>query len=156
MIIKPNYIIIPIITIAVSVIGSMITSKGMQWYKTINLPSFTPPGSFIGAVWTMIFILATISALIVWNKMPQEGNFWWIIALFLINAGLNVFWSYLFFGKHMLNVAFIEAGLLDLTVITLIILIWPVSRLAAGLLIPYAAWVAFATYLSYIIWSLNK
>jgi len=41
-------------------------------------------------------------------------------------------------------------------VIGLMILIWPVSRLAAGLLIPYAGWVAFATYLSYIIWSLNK
>ena len=154
--IKLNYIIIPLITIAVSVLGSWITKKGMQWYDTIKLPSFTPPGYIIGIVWTIIFILATTSLLIVWNKMPQEGNFWWIIALFLINAGLNVFWSYLFFGKHMLNAAFIEAGLLDLSVIGLVILIWPVSRLAAGLLIPYAAWVAFATYLSCIIWSLNK
>ena len=154
--IKLNYIILPLITIFVSILGSWITKRGMEWYDTINLPSFTPPGSYIGAIWTVIFILATISALIVWNKMPHEGNFWWIIALFLINAGLNVFWSYLFFGRHMLNAAFIEAGLLDLSVIGLMILIWPVSRLASALLIPYAAWTAFATYLSYIIWSLNK
>lgn len=154
--IKPNYIIIPLITIFVSVLGSMITSSGMKWYKTLKLPAFTPPGAAIGAVWTVIFILATISLLIVWNKFQNTEQFWIIIGLFAVNAFLNVFWSYLFFGVHMLNAAVVEAALLDLSVIVLIVLIWPFSRLAAGLLIPYAAWTAFATYLTYIIWSLNK
>lgn len=154
--IKPNYIIIPLITILVSVIGSFATSRGMDWYRTINLPEITPPGQFIGTVWTILFILATISALIVWNTAERTGNFKLIIALFIANAILNVLWSYMFFGAHWIGPAVIEAGLLGLSVIMLIIFIWPVSKLAAGLLMPYAGWVAFATYLTYTIWQLNK
>jgi len=154
--IKPNYIVIPLITIFVSVIGSTITTKGMTWYKTINLPKITPPGQVIGTVWTILFILTTISVLIIWNTAQKTDNFKLIIALFVINAFLNILWTYLFFGKHLIGPAIIEAGLLGLSVIILIIFIWPVSKLAAGLLIPYAGWVAFATYLTYLIWSLNK
>jgi len=154
--IKPNYIIIPLITILVSLIGSFVTSRGMNWYKTINLPEITPPGQLIGTVWIILFILATISALIVWNTAQKTNNFKLIIALFVINAFLNVLWSSIFFGAHWIGPAIIEAGLLGLSVILLIIYIWPVSKLAAGLLIPYAGWVAFATYLTYTIWSLNK
>lgn len=154
--IKPNYIIIPLITILVSVIGSFVTSRGMNWYKTIHLPEITPPGQFIGAVWTILFILATISALIVWNTAERTGNFKLIIGLFVINAFLNVLWSYMFFGAHWIGPAIIEAGLLCLSVIILVISIWPSSKLAASLLIPYAGWTAFATYLTYTIWQLNK
>jgi tryptophan-rich sensory protein len=35
------------------------------------------------------------------------------------------------------------------------VLVGPLSRLAALLLAPYAAWVTFATYLSYSVWRLN-
>lgn len=151
-----NYIVIPLVTLGVAWLGNWLTSGGMEWYKTIKLPAWTPPGSVIGFAWTIIFILSTISALIVWNKFSHDKRFAWIIGLFLINAGLNVFWSFLFFNQHLIGWAVIEAGLLGLSVIGLIILIGPISRLAAWLLVPYAAWVAFATYLTYIIWALNK
>ncbi|MBD3361761.1 tryptophan-rich sensory protein [Candidatus Woesearchaeota archaeon] len=153
---KPNYIIIPLVTILVSVIGSYLTSSGMNWYKTIELPSFTPPGSFIGAVWTVIFVLTTISALIVWNNYSGTEKFWWIIGLFMANAILNLLWSLLFFNQHLIFLAIFDAAFLDLIVIALMILIWPLSKLGAGLLLPYAIWAAFATYLNYRIWLLNK
>ncbi len=151
---KPNYIVIPLITVATISVGSWITSAGMSWYKTINLPVFTPPGSFIGTVWTTLFILATISALIVWNKAwRQRKN---IIGIaFVLNILLNVGWSFLFFGLHLIGPAIYEAGLLAVSVLVLIILIWPVSKTASWLLVPYLAWTAFATYLTYIIYSLN-
>ncbi len=153
---KPNYIIIPLITILTAVFGGWLTSGGMKWYKTIKLPDWTPPGSFIGAVWTIIFILSTISALIAWNKTPHNYTFWWIIGTFLVNAILNVFWSYLFFNQHLIGPAIFEAALLGLSVIALIVFIWPIAYWAALLLIPYAAWVVFATYLTYAVWFLNK
>jgi len=152
---KLNYIIIPLIVFLVAFAGSLITSGGMDWYKTINLPVWTPQGSVIGAVWTTIFILSAISALIVWNKFPRGRSFSWIFIIFGINALLNIFWSYLFFDKHLLDFAFWEAGFLFISVVLLIILIRPVSRLAAILLYPYAIWGAFATYLTYTVWMLN-
>ncbi|MFH1427428.1 MAG: TspO/MBR family protein [Patescibacteria group bacterium] len=153
---KLNYFIIPIITIFVATLGSYLTSQGMDWYKSINLPSWTPPGGVIGAVWTLIFILGTISALIFFNKAEHNSLFNWIIIVFIINAFLNVFWSYLFFYQHLISPAIFEAATLAASVIILIILIWPISRLAASLLIPYATWVMFATYLTYSVWLVNK
>lgn len=152
---KLNYITIPLMTILVAGVGSWLTSSGMDWYGTINLPEWTPAGSVIGAVWTTIFILTTLSALIVWSRANRNRRFWWIIVIFLINAFLNVFWSFLFFSQHLIGPAIWEAGLLDASVIALIILIWPISRLASILLVPYAGWVAFATYLTYTVWLLN-
>jgi len=153
---KLNYVIIPLITLGVSWLGGRLTSGGMNWYQTIKLPAWTPPGSVIGFAWTTIFILSTISALIVWNRVSHQGRFWWIIIIFLINAGLNLGWSWLFFNQHLIGPAVWEAGLLGLSVVVLIILIWPFSRLAAWLLVPYGGWVIFATYLTYLIWALNR
>jgi len=153
---KPNYLVIPALTFLIASFGSWLTGQGMNWYKTINLPAWTPPGSIIGTVWTVIFILATISALIVWNRCYTEKNFWLIIFIFIINAFLNVGWSYLFFNLNLIGPAIIEAGVLGLSVLALIILIWPYSAAAAILLLPYMLWVFFATYLTYSIWLLNK
>ncbi len=153
---KPNYIIIPLITIAVAVIGSFLTSAGMDWYKTLNLPSLAPGGGFIGSVWTVIFILSTISVLIIWNSAPRTNLFWWIIGFFIVNAILNVLWSYIFFYSHNIGPSIIEMIILEISVLGLCILIWPYSRVASILIWPYAIWVCFATYLAYNIWILNK
>ncbi|MCX6708598.1 MAG: tryptophan-rich sensory protein, partial [Candidatus Woesearchaeota archaeon] len=120
-----NYIIIPLIAVIVAVVGGYLTSGDMAWYKTLKLPSVAPPGWFIGLVWNVIFILTTISVLIVWNTMQKSDNFSIIIGLFVVNALLNVFWSFLFFNQHLINAAMVEAGLLGFSVVALIVLIWP-------------------------------
>lgn len=153
---KMRFIFIPLAVLAVALLGSWLTGGGMDWYKTINLPSFTPAGSVIGTVWTIIFILTAISAIIFWGKAPRDRRFWWVLGFFILNGLLNIFWSFLFFNRHWLGAAVWEAGVLDLSVIILIILIWPISRLASMLLAPYAAWTTFATYLTFTVWTLNK
>src|SRR6056297_442475 len=151
---KINYFLIPIITVLVSYTGSIFTSMGINsgWYELINKPTWTPPGSIIGIVWTIIFILSTISALIVWNKLERDKRFWRIIYLFLLNAGLNIFWSFLFFAQGLIGLAVFEAILLSLTVFILIYLIWSKSKLAALLLVPYVLWGSFASFLTYSVW----
>jgi len=153
---KLNYIFIPLIMIVVSALGSLVTSNNMDWYDALIVPSFTPPGFLIGTVWTVLFILATISALIVWNSAQRNKIFKWIVAFFILNALLNVLWSYIFFGQQMVLFSIIEMILLNITVIILVILIWPISKLASSLLIPYTIWVTFATFLAYQIFILNK
>jgi len=158
-----NWIVIPLITIAVAVAGSMLTSNGLEtWYDTIRKPSFTPPGSVIGAVWTILYILATISALIFWNShapfggVQRDSRFWWITTIFIVNAVLNVLWSLIFFNLHQIYAAFWEAVILGLSVVALVVMIWPISIWASVLLAPYAVWVAFASYLTYSVWVLNR
>lgn len=179
---KPNYIIIPLIVLVTAILGGAITSYGMNhpigWYEMINKPAWTPAGSVIGTVWTILFILIAISVLIFWNgsASPRQGGaghrqgdpsspqlsfserdsrFKLATIVFVLNAILNVLWSYVFFVKHFFSLAIYDAGALGLTVILLIFLIRPYSRKAAVLLMPYAIWVAFATYLTYAIYILN-
>lgn len=153
---KLNYIVIPLITIATAVLGSVLTSRNMDWYKTINKPSWTPPGSVIGTVWTILFTLITISAIIVWNSPNRPQMITAIVIAFIINAILNVLWSVLFFGFHQMYAAIFECALLAVSILVLIYLIWPISIIAALLLVPYVLWVSFATYLTYSVWKLNK
>ncbi|MFA6552425.1 MAG: TspO/MBR family protein [Candidatus Paceibacterota bacterium] len=152
---KINYIFIPLITIATAWIGNYLTFGGMAWYKTINLPSWTPPGFIIGTVWTILFILAAISAIIVWNAEMPDEKLALIVIFFVVNALLNIGWSLLFFNLHLIGASVFEAGFLGLSVLALVIFIWPVSVLAAALLIPYFLWVSFATYLTYSVWIIN-
>jgi len=106
---RPNYFIIPLIVIGVSTLGSWFTGQGVDtWYQTLNLPGWTPPGSFIGLVWTILYVLIAISALVLWNRARRGRRFWLIIGVFLLNAFLNAFWSYLFFTRNSLFLAFLD------------------------------------------------
>lgn len=154
--IKLNYILIPLVVVLVSVVGSYFTSSGMDWYNTLKLPSFTPPGSFIGMVWTIIFILSAIATLLIWNKTVHDKKFKIIIIVLILNAVLNVLWSWLFFYQGLIFVAIIEMIILEISTLLIIILNWRKQILSSILLMPYAGWVIFATYLAYMIWSLNK
>jgi tryptophan-rich sensory protein len=152
-----KYAIAIISVFLVSAIGSLITNKGMDWYDTINLPSFTPPGSFIGMVWTIIFILATFSVLFFLrkNKENREIRFQPILIFLIINGILNIFWSTLFFGWGLIFWSIIEMIVLNITTLILIILLWRNNKFSSVLLWPYFLWVSFATYLAYNIWLLN-
>lgn len=152
---KANYILIPLVVVVVALLGNWFTGGGMEWYETLSLPSFTPPGYAIGIVWTAIFILGAVSALLFWNKAGRAKYFYGVASLFILNAVLNALWSYLFFVRHLLGLAVVEMGLLNLTTLLLMVLIKKRSKAAAWLLLPYFLWVSFATYLAYQVWMLN-
>jgi len=157
LIMKPNYILIPLAVVAVSVIGSMFTSAGIGsgWYEMIARPDWTPPGSVIGAVWTTIFVLTAVSALLVWNAKGRDRRIRSAMVAYAVNGILNVAWSYIFFVRHWLGFAAFEAGLLGVSVVVIMALIWKRSRSAALLLAPYACWASFATFLTFMIWRMN-
>jgi translocator protein len=148
---KINYLTIPLITVAVAYFGGIITMNGLEWYYMLNLPSIAPEGSFIGLMWSIIYTLTTVSALIVWNKLKKDKDFKLIIGLFIVNAFLNFFWSYLFFGIHFIVTAVLEMIILNIVNLALIYILWKKNLTAAVLLIPYFLWVCFATYLAYLV-----
>lgn len=152
---KLQFVLFPLSVFLCSYLGGLFTNFGMNWYKTLNLPSWTPPGSVIGIVWTIIFILLITAMLIVWEKFKNNDQYKGLALLFTISLFLNMWWSYLFFFQQNILGAFIEALLLELSVIAMIIAMWKLSKKAAVLLFPYAAWVAFASFLTYIIYSSN-
>jgi len=152
-----SYILIPLITILVAYAGGRLTMRSVAtWYRTIHKPTWTPPGSVIGAVWTVLYILAAISALMVWNLPGGTSVPVAIITLFVLNVVVNILWSYVFFYLHRPGSAIWVCLFLDLTIVLLIQFVAPLSTLAAWLLVPYAAWVTFASYLNYRVWAMNR
>lgn len=152
---KIHFVLFPLSVFLCSALGGMFTNVGMNWYKTLNIPSWTPPGSVIGIVWTVIFILLITSMLLAWEKFKNNDQYKGLTALFVFNLLLNMGWSYLFFYTQNIFGAFIEALILELSIIAMIITMWKLSRQGAILLFPYAAWVAFASFLTYMVYTLN-
>ncbi len=151
---KYSYLLIPFSVVMVAIIGSVVTDSGMEWYQTLKLPTWTPGGSTIGMVWTVIYILTSAALLMVWNaKGAREKRN--ILRTFALNLVLNLSWSIAFFGLNMIGLSIVIAFLLTLTVIALMAQIRSVNLIAATLLAPYAFWSLFATYLTYAIWILN-
>lgn len=149
-------IVIVLILLVVAGMGTKVTAEGMRWYRKLSLPPWTPPGAFIGSVWTLIYILSGISGFLFWYADVPDPWKAVIVVSFLANAALNVLWSIVFFRWHSIGGAFAESLVLELSVITLILLLLPFSYLAAMLLVPYSLWVLFASFLTFTVWQANR
>ena len=77
-------------------------------------------------------------------------------ALFGLQLLLNITWSFLFFGLRQPGIALVEILLLWIAILITFLAFKPHSLVAALLLLPYLAWVGYATYLNYGIWRLNS
>jgi tryptophan-rich sensory protein len=77
------------------------------------------------------------------------------IIAFLLQLAANLAWSPTFFGAHEITAALIILVVLDVLVVITIVLFWKVRRKAAYLMLPYLAWIAFATVLNWQFLELN-
>ncbi len=137
-------------------VGSVFTGLSVStWYSGLAKPPFTPPGWFIGAVWTVLYLLMGISLFLVLEKGMDRPEVKQGISLFALQLGLNVLWSFLFFGLQSPFLALIGILLLWSSVAATLFQFLKISRPAAYLLIPYLIWVTIATGLNTAILLLN-
>ena len=139
---------------AASGFGALATNLG-PWYYALRKPSWQPPDWLFGPVWTTIFALAALSGLYAWHRAPDASSRRRMLIAFGANGVLNVVWSLLFFRLHRPDFAFYEVALLWSSIVTLMVLMWNYSRTSSVLLLPYLAWVGFASLLNVAIVALN-
>ncbi len=141
--------------LAIGALGALVTAPAIaSWYPTIAKPSFNPPNWIFGPVWTTLYVLMAIAAWLVWRR-PAPPVTRTALLLFVLQLVLNSVWSLLFFGLHRIDLALIDIILLLASIIATTIAFYRHSLVAAWLLIPYLAWVSFATVLNFAIWRLN-
>lgn len=141
--------------VGLAVLGSWLTDTG-PWYRGLRKPSFQPPDFLFAPAWTTIFICLGCAAVLAWNSpaiTPSQRIA--VVVSFLINFALNALWSFLFFDRRRPDLALIEVVVFWCSIVALIVVVQPLSRTAVWLLLPYLAWVSFATVLNQRIVALN-
>lgn len=140
--------------ITVAALGGTLTDVG-PWYQTLQKPDWTPPDAAFGVIWTIIFALAALSAVIAWRREFSPARRQWMIGLFAVNGLLNVLWSLIFFKLQRPDLALVEVAALWLSILALIVFLYRSSPVASLLLIPYLGWVGVAALLNYAVVRLN-
>lgn len=125
-----------------------------DWYAQLEKSPLTPPGWVFPIAWTTLYITIGLALyLVVIHTSWRERRL--PLAVFAIQLVLNGAWSWLFFGCHAVTAALIEIGVLWLSIVAMALAFARYSTFAAKLLLPYLAWVTFATYLNFEIWRTN-
>ncbi len=155
-----SYLKLPGVIAAITVVlvlgvGGWMTTID-QWYRDLRKPTWNPPDWVFGPAWTVILGLAGWSAVLAWNQAADVAGQRFILALFGINIVLHMLWSPLFFNLRRPDWALIEIPFLWLSILALIVAVWPASRLAGWLLVPYLLWVSFAAFLNFTIVRMNR
>ena len=120
-----------------------------DWYYSLIQPSWKPDDLVFPIAWTIIFALCAISGgMLLSSALPNSLKLR-VTACFLLNAFLNVCWSYLYFFIKRPDMALLEVVFLWGSIIILISLSKTINKVASILLIPYLAWVTLASVLNY-------
>lgn len=130
-----------------------MNSSNSKWYKSLNQSPLTPPGWFISTAWTILYALIITSGVVFLTNggTVRSVGFLYYCAAWI----LNLSWSVIFFRYARPDLSFVVImGMLAFIALN-ISAFYPVSRLAAYLLVPYLAWVSFATYLNGYILFMN-
>ena len=126
-----------------------------NWYAGLNKPSFNPPNYVFGPVWTILYIMMGVAAALIWNEWELHQDVPRALALFGIQLVLNGLWTIVFFSWHQTGWALIVIAALWILIFVCIMQFRKIQQTAAWLLIPYLAWVSFASLLNFEIWRLN-
>jgi len=142
------------ISFVASGVGAMASIRAATFYGQLVQPSWAPPSSVFGPVWTMLYALMGIAAWLVWRAGGFRANRS-ALTLFLVQLAVNALWSWLFFAWSRGALAFADIVLLWLLIVATLVSFWRVRPLAGALLIPYLLWVSFAAALNFSVWQLN-
>jgi tryptophan-rich sensory protein len=95
-----------------------------------------------------------VAAWLVWRRAGfKEASA--ALGLFVVQLVLNGLWSYLFFGLHRVDLAFLEILVLWALILIVGVLFWREVWLAGALMLPYLVWVGIASVLNFALWRLN-
>jgi len=135
-------------------IGAIASASAASFYGELVQPSWAPPAWVFGPVWSTLYVLMGIAAWLVWREHGFRGAST-ALGLFVAQLLANALWPWIFFVWQQGALSLAEIAVLWLLVAATIVAFWRLHRLAALLLLPYLAWVSFATALTAALWRLN-
>lgn len=122
-----------------------------EWYRDLVKPPGTPPSWVFGPVWSVLYLMTGWAGGLLVVKRA-----WCAVRLFVAQFALNLAWSPVFFALQQPAVALVVIVAMGLLIGLTVRAANPVSPTAARLLLPYWAWVTYATWLNGGIVFLNR
>lgn len=153
----PKWILCVVIVMALGAAGGILTAGAIPgWYAKLAKPPGTPPNAVFGPVWSMLYLMIGISLARIWHFAHAGAEKRRALIRFAIQMILNLAWTPVFFGAHLVAVALAVIVALWVMILLTILAFKPLDRIAASLLVPYLAWVSYATYLNAGFLVLNR
>jgi benzodiazapine receptor len=144
------------ICLAVEVIAGRATSVSIRgWYLELQKPGWTPPGWLFPPLWTLLYLSMGVAGWLVWQTRDEQ-SIGLALGLFGLQLFLNLIWSVIFFGLRQTGWGLVDILLLWASIVATIGVFLKIRPAAGLLLLPYLAWVSYATALNYTIWKLNR
>jgi benzodiazapine receptor len=143
-----------LLTFAAAGLGAVASAEAGAFYETLVRPGWAPPGWLFAPVWTLLYALMAVAAWLVWRAHGFAAARP-ALAVFVAQLIANALWSWLFFAWQQGALAFVEVLLLWGLIVATVVAFWRLNVLAAVLLLPYLAWVTFASALTFAVWQRN-
>lgn len=149
---RPWLVLAAFIVVVVGV-GALIGTQSVPgaWYQGLEKPPFNPPNWIFGPVWFTLYVMIAVAGWRIW--MIDAGSA--PMKIWFAQMALNWAWSPVWFIGQMIWPAFAIIVALLALIIAFIATARRYDGLAAGLFVPYLAWVSFATLLNLSIGILN-
>ncbi|MDV3434694.1 TspO/MBR family protein [Stenotrophomonas sp. C2852] len=142
------------ITFVAAALGGWASTSAASFYATLALPSWAPPASVFGPVWTLLYAMMALAAWLAWRERGWRGARPALV-LYLLQLAVNALWSWLFFDWKLGALAFADILVLIVLVCATIVAFARIRPVAAVLLLPYLAWISFASALNFAVWRAN-
>ena len=143
-----------LIPLATGFLSWLFTNGNMEIYQRINVPPLSPASILFPIVWSVLYLLMSVSLYIV-TKKDEKTNTRALI-VYGVQLIINSLWSLIFFGFGAYLFAFIWILLLIISIIVMMVTFFKIDKRAFYLNIPYLLWSIFAGYLTLGIYMLNK
>ncbi len=134
-----------------ALIGGLGVAGTAAEYQSLEQPSWAPPSWLFGPVWTVLYAMIAVAGWLAWRRAGGTTA----LTVYAVQLVLNALWTPIFFGFGRYGLALADIVVLWVLIGVTVALFRPISRVAAALLLPYWAWVTFATALNASIWHAN-
>jgi tryptophan-rich sensory protein len=124
------------------------------WFAALMKPALYPPPATFGIVWSVLYVLLGVALAMVASARGAPGR-GVAIAVFAAQFLLNLTWSPMFFALHRMSVALGILGVMIVLTLAVVLLFRRVRPVAAALVLPYLAWICFASVLNYQFLAMN-
>ena len=123
----------------------------IEWYNTLEKPSWTPSPAVIGQIWGMLYPVLFLSLAFVLVQAIRGKLPWKVLIPFGINLVANLIFTPIQFGLRNLLLASLDILLIGATILWMMVAVWKFSRWVAVAQVPYLIWVSIASVLQLTI-----